>query len=151
MTTNIKALDLTTRPPRSPRVRLGGLVILPRMLDKGRAAIAGTSGDYHYDCPLDSYVKGFLDFDAEGLRAQLASGAGDGEALAWILANSKNKRGASEIALWSDYTERTTPGDLRMRGFIHDTHGEIAPDRKDIHTLFDLLDVDDHVSFGGKP
>ena len=33
--------DLTKRPPRSPRARLGGYVILPRMLDKGRAAIAG--------------------------------------------------------------------------------------------------------------
>ena len=31
------APDLTQRPPRSPRVRLGGFVILPRMLDKGRA------------------------------------------------------------------------------------------------------------------
>ncbi len=29
--------DLTQFPPRSPRVRLGGYVILPRMLDKGRA------------------------------------------------------------------------------------------------------------------
>ncbi len=30
--------DLTKFPPRSPRVRLGGYVILPRMLDKGRAS-----------------------------------------------------------------------------------------------------------------
>ena len=27
------APDLTHRPPRSPRARLGGCVILPRMLD----------------------------------------------------------------------------------------------------------------------
>ncbi len=151
MNTNITALDLTTRPPRSPRVRLGGLVILPRMLDKGRAAIAGTIGDYHYDCPLDGYVKEFLDFDADGLKEQLAAGAGDGEALEWVLANSKNKRSAVEIAAWSEYIERTTHGDLGMRGFIHETHGNLAPDRKDIHTLFDLLDLDDHVSYGGKP
>ena len=35
----VQALDLTQRAPRSPRVRLGGYVILPRMLDKGRATI----------------------------------------------------------------------------------------------------------------
>jgi hypothetical protein len=151
MSTNINAPDLTKRPPRSPRVRLGGLVILPRMLDKGRAAIAGANGAYHYDCPLDGYVKGFLDFDAEGLKQQLANGAGDGEALAWILANSKNKRSPVEIAQWSDYVERTAPGDLRMRGFIHESHQEVAPERTDINTLFDFLDLDDHVSFGGKP
>jgi hypothetical protein len=151
MSTDIKALDLTKRPPRSPRVRLGGFVILPRMLDKGRATLAGTVGEYHYDCPLDGYFKSFLDFDAEGLKEQLAAGAGDGEALAWILANSKNKRSAFEITAWSDYVERTSPGDLRMRGFIHETHGELAPDRTDINTLFHMLDLDDHVSYGGKP
>src|SRR5512135_190240 len=52
------APDLTKRPPRSPRVRLGGYVILPRMLDKGRAAVAGTPGEYHYNCPMD---QGFLE------------------------------------------------------------------------------------------
>lgn len=151
MKTDINAPDLTKRPPRSPRVRLGGLVILPRMLDKGRAAVAGTLGDYHYDCPLDSYVKGFLDFDAAGLKEQLAAGVGDGEALAWILANSKNKPTAPEIAAWSEYIEHTAPGDLRMRGFLHESHTEIAPERTDINTLFHFLDLDDHVSFGGKP
>ena len=35
----LNAPDLTKQPPRSPRVRLGGCVILPRMLDKGRALL----------------------------------------------------------------------------------------------------------------
>ena len=48
--------DLTKQPPRSPRVRLGGYVILPRMLDKGRATIAGKNGEYHYACPLDKQI-----------------------------------------------------------------------------------------------
>ncbi len=48
MSTNTYPPDLTQRPPRSPRVRLGGYVILPRMLDKGRAALAGKLGEYHF-------------------------------------------------------------------------------------------------------
>lgn len=151
MSTTINAPDLTKRAPRSARVRLGGFVILPRMLDKGRATIAGTVGEYHYDCPLDGYFKGFIDFDAEGLKQQLAAGAGDGEALEWILANSKIKRTAPEIAAWSDYIEKTAPGDADMRAFIHETHTQLAPHRTDINTLFHMLDLDDHVSFGGKP
>ncbi|MGA2555621.1 MAG: DUF5069 domain-containing protein, partial [Verrucomicrobiota bacterium] len=47
----MQAVDLTQRPPRSPRVRLGGYVILPRMLDKGRAAINNKAGEYHFNCP----------------------------------------------------------------------------------------------------
>jgi hypothetical protein len=37
-------IDLTQRPPRSFRVRLGNYVVLARMLDKGRATLAGKDG-----------------------------------------------------------------------------------------------------------
>src|SRR5947209_19319527 len=83
--------DLTKRPPRSARVRLGGYATLPRMLDKGRAAIAGTNGEYHYNCPLDQRLLNHLGLDAEKLKQELAAGKGDGEILEWIHKNSKNK------------------------------------------------------------
>ena len=78
---NISAPDLTKRPPRSPRVRLGGYVLLPRMIDKGRADIAGKTGEYHYNCPLDQRFVEFVGIDPAALREQLASGKGDGEIL----------------------------------------------------------------------
>ena len=80
----IFALDLTKRPPRSPRLCLGGYALLPRMLEKGRAKIAGTSGEYHYNCPLDQRILNFLGLDADALREQLATGKGDGEILQWV-------------------------------------------------------------------
>ena len=69
--------DLTKQPPRSPRVRLGGYVILPRMLDKGRATIAGRNGEYHYACPMDQRLLEFTGIDPEALKKQLAAGKGD--------------------------------------------------------------------------
>src|ERR1700676_5512145 len=42
-------IDLTQRPPRSFRVRLGNYVVLARMLDKGRATLADKNGDYIYN------------------------------------------------------------------------------------------------------
>src|SRR5512137_477843 len=95
------APDLTKRPPRSPRVRLGGLALLPRMLDKGRATIAGTNGEYNYNCPMDQHLINFLGFNADALKKQLATGKGDGEILEWLTKNSKCKRTPSEIAAWS--------------------------------------------------
>ena len=71
--------DLTRRPPRSPRQRLGGYVLLPRMLDKGRAEIASQAGEYHYNCPLDQHFVTFVGIDPEALRKELASGKGDGD------------------------------------------------------------------------
>jgi hypothetical protein len=38
------------------------------MLDKGRAAIAGKNGEYHYDCPLDQRILSFLGIEAEALK-----------------------------------------------------------------------------------
>src|SRR5256885_5939413 len=93
----ISAPDLTKRPPRSPRCRIGGYVTLARLLDKGRATIAGTNGEFTYDAPIDQHIKDFLGLDLEALRAQLAAGKGDGEILGWITANAKHKHSAWEI------------------------------------------------------
>ena len=73
------APDLTQRPPRSPRVRLGGYVILPRMLDKGRATVAGKQGEYHYACPMDHRFLDLLGIKPDALKKQLAAGKGDTE------------------------------------------------------------------------
>ena len=89
---NISAPDLTKRPPRSPRIRLGGYVLLPRMLDKGRAEIAGQSGDYHYNCPLDQHFVNFVGIDPAALRKELAAGKGDGEILNWVNETAQFKR-----------------------------------------------------------
>ena len=145
-----QALDLTQRPPRSPRVRLGGYVILPRMLDKGRAAIANKAGEYHFNCPLDQRFLTCVGIQAEPLKKQLAKGKGDGEMLAWIEANAKFKRSPSEIAAWSAFAEQRVPSDLESRKYFNELQAAAAPKREDVATWFDLLDVDDYVTFGGK-
>lgn len=143
-------LDLTKQPPRSPRVRLGGYVILPRMLDKCRSVIAGKNGEYKYACPLDQRFLEFAGVDPEALKQQVASGKGDGEILEWILQNAKNKRTDSEICSWSSNQEQRAPGDAESREYFNGLHKQVAPNREDIHNWFELLDVDDYVSFGGK-
>lgn len=145
------ASDLTQRPPRSPRVRLGGFVILPRMLDKGRAGIAGKNGEYKYACPLDQRFLQFAGIDPAALRTQLEAGKGDGEILEWITANSSTKPNDAEILAWSAYQELRAPADIESREFFHGVHTQVAPKREDIATWFDLLDLDDYVSFGGAP
>jgi hypothetical protein len=131
-------------------VRLGGYVILPRMLDKGRATVAGKQGEYHYNCPTDQHFLTFVGIGAEALKKQLAAGKGDGEILQWIEKNAKHKRTESEIAAWSAHCERRAPADTDSREFFQGEHAKVAPKREDIATWFDLLDLDDYVSFGGK-
>lgn len=48
------SIDLRTDEPRSAHETLGGVKLLARVIDKGRAAICGKLGPYHFfDCPLD--------------------------------------------------------------------------------------------------
>jgi hypothetical protein len=146
----IHAPDLNQRPPRSPRVRLGGFAILPRMLDKGRATIMGKAGEFNFNCPLDQRFLSFAGIDALQLKKQLARDKSDGEMLDWIKAHAKKKRSAIEIAAWSAAQEQRVATDLDSRKLFNEYQAKLAPKRKDVATWFDILDIDDFVTFGGK-
>lgn len=151
MSTKLNAPDLTQRAPRSPHVRLGGYALLPRMLDKCRATLIGKNGEYHYNCPLDQHLINFLGIEAEALKAEVATGKGDGEILEWINTNAKHKRGGWEIAQWSTYQDNRGPdSDADTLGYFAEGVGKLSKTREDIKTWADMLDVDDYVSFGGK-
>ena len=151
MSNAISAPDLTQRPPRSMRVRLGGYAILPRMLDKGRASLTGKNGEYHYNCPLDQHFIKFVGIDPEALKKELAAGKGDEEILAWVEANAQHKRSPWEIQQWSEYHDRRGPdSDAETLGYFANLAGKLSKTREDIRSWADLLDLDDYCSFGGK-
>jgi hypothetical protein len=142
--------DLTQRPPRSPRVRLGGFVILPRLLDKGRAHIAGKTGDYIYNSGLDKRFFSFVKIDAEALLTELTNGRVDGEILTWIAETGGYRPSEWEIVQWSTFQEARTASSLRAREHATKQLAALAPHRTDVLTAFDFLDLDDHVAFGGR-
>jgi hypothetical protein len=146
----MNAPDLSKQPPRSPRVRLGGYALLPRLLDKCRAEISGKSGEYHYNCPLDQQFLNFVGMDAELLKKEVAMGKGDGEILDWINSHSSLKRAPWEIAQWSAWRDQATPSDHETREFFNGLHKNAGPNRTDVVTWNDMLDLDDYVTFGGK-
>lgn len=148
---NTYAPDLTQRPPRSPRVRLGGYVIFARMLDKGRATIAGQAGEYKFDSGMDQHWLRFVGIEAAALREKLAEGLGDGDLLAWAQEKGAHKRQPWEIQQWSSYfNERGPDSDAETLGFFTELLGKKTKTREDVKTWFDLLDLDDYASFGGK-
>jgi hypothetical protein len=146
----MSTVDLTQRPPRSPRVKLGGFVMLPRILDKCRATLAGKNGEYNYNCPADRQFFDWAQVDADKFKAEVKTGKGDGEMLDWVLQNAARKLSPVDAMTWSAYQEQRAPGEIEKRDFFHDVHKEYGPKRTDIVTWFDLLDLDDYVTFGGK-
>ena len=92
------APDFTQHPPRSPRVRLGGYVHLPRLLDKARACAAGKLGEFIYPCPLDKRFFAFTGIDPDAFLTAVKSGKGDVEMLAWVNEHTKPARTPPESA-----------------------------------------------------
>lgn len=144
----MNAIDLTRRPPRSPRVRLGGHTILPRVLDKARATLAGTNGDYRFDNPLDNVLFAFVGVTAEEFLARVQAGDGDLEVLQWV--QSRSGKAPHEVAAWSAWTESFVEHDPETREWLAGRIRTLDSRRTDIASLFDYLDLDDHLSFGGR-
>ncbi len=142
--------DLTLHPPRSPRVRLGDFVHLPRLLDKTRAVAAGRAGEYIFPCALDQRFFAFTGIAPEAFLAAVKSGRSDSEMLAWVREHLAPKRLPHEIRAWSDWLENLAPGDVKRHAHFGEEIEKLAPARDDIVTTFDRLELDDFVSFGGR-
>jgi NAD(P)-dependent dehydrogenase (short-subunit alcohol dehydrogenase family) len=117
----ISASDLTQRPPRSPRCRLGGYVTLPRMLDKSRATMMGKNGEFKYNAPFDQHIINFLGLDPAALLKQLAAGKGDAEIFQWIGATgaTSSVRGGGWLAFSS--------AKFALRGLVQSLARELWP------------------------
>ena len=148
---NLSPPDQTRQPPRSPRLKLGGFVHLPRLLDKARAAAAGKLGEFIYPCPLDQRFFAFVGTASDSFAAEVAQGRSDTEMLAWVLAHATPVRAPHEIIAWSDWLTNLAVGDPRRHRAMADTIESLAPGREDIVTYFDRLDLDDYASYGGHP
>ena len=151
--TNINSPDLTQRPPRSPRVMLGGYVLLPRILDKCRASIAGKLGEFRFGTQsMDRHFLNFTGIEEAAFKAEVATGKSDSEMLAWVKANAKTSREPWEVAQWSNYQiQRSADSDVETLQFFAEAVAKFSATREDIKTWFDLLDLDDYVTFGGQP
>ncbi|TAE78426.1 MAG: DUF5069 domain-containing protein [Verrucomicrobia bacterium] len=142
------AKDLSKEAPASPRLRTRGYAILSRMADKGRAEIAGTLGDYHFDCPLDKALFEFKGVKVEDVRAVIAEGSNDLEVAGWFDSHGKSKSTA-DINNWSDKMEKSMPfEDPEMKDWFVGVCAEVGID-PEASSLFDFLEADDRRSFPG--
>jgi hypothetical protein len=138
--------DLTKEPPRSPRIRLGGYVILARTTDKCRAMLAGKIGEYHFDCPLDNILFGFKGVTGDDFKAKVQAGASDQEMADWINSHGVAKT-AEEIKQWADGVEAFAPyNDPEKRDWFVEQTKPLGLDPAKT-SLFDWLEADDVASY----
>ena len=141
---SIASLDLTKDSPRSPREAVGGYVIAGRMLDKCRAVVAGTNGEYHFDCPLDNMFLSFVEIAAADFKEFVATGADDAAVAEWIQANAK-KRPTAEIVQWNNDLRdmRLSSMPIELQEFLEGYIPENIPAGKIVRVWFDVYDIEE--------
>jgi hypothetical protein len=136
-------MDLTKTYPRSVYDKVAGVVMLARTTDKAKAAAHGNVGEYHYDCPMDKGVFGFLGIDADQFL-ETVKNAKDDHAIEAYAKTFADKKSAAEIEQFNtDFlTHRPDPGSDGEKYFL-ELRGQVAPDRTDVTTWADVLDLDE--------
>lgn len=133
---------------RSPRERLGGYVILPRLIDKVRLHAQGLLPESYVPfllrpgLPLDGRFLAFTGLQPEVLRQAVLSKADDGDILTWVMREAV-LHSLQEIEAWTEELERLRP-DRALARLLSRLSPELAKTLDFTqHPLFDLIDMDE--------
>ncbi|MEM7600943.1 MAG: DUF5069 domain-containing protein [Verrucomicrobiota bacterium] len=142
--TSPPAKNLATEYPRSPRETLGGFVVAARTLDKCRAVIADTAGEYHFDCPLDNLLFDFTGITADEFKAKAASGASDEDFAAWLEEKTTNLERRAVIQWNNDLRyKRINEMPIELQEFLEGYIADFLPKEKIVYHWFDVYDIEE--------
>ncbi len=138
----MEPLDLTKSAPRSPYVKIGGLLMLARTIDKMRAQLpGGNAGAYKIKGFSRSLLKA-LEIPEDDMQAVVSLAATDDEVVAWVHKHSD----ASKYDAHNAKLEEPTVGEsLDHPGFVEKY--PIAKTLPPETPLLRMLEADDTHSF----
>ena len=135
-------MDLRTKFPRSMNVKLAGHVHVARMIDKCRAVLAGTEGEYIYPCPMDERLLEFTGISSDQFTAAVKANPTDEEVTAWFTRAAK-RHTPSEIEEWNGKLLARGPSSPESAAKFKKYLAAIDPSRTDITAWSDLQDLEE--------
>lgn len=135
-------MDLRTKFPRSMKVRLGGYAHLARMIDKCRAVLAGTEGEYLYPCPMDERLLEFAGITSDQFTAAVKAHATDEGVLAWFQQHAQAHQPA-ELEDWNQRLLLRGPSSPESAAKFKKYLNAIDPLRTDLTAWSDLQDLEE--------
>jgi hypothetical protein len=134
-----------TRPgryPRSGRVTLGGVVYLARAIDKMRADLNGTVGEYIAACPQSRRVYDLFGVTPEEFRAAVRKHPDD-EGVLHELEQIGRQPSPEEVREFNDQMlSARAAGEMRQR-LYQNLVAAGRGDRRDVSTFVDFQDVEE--------
>lgn len=142
---DITSLDLTKDFPRSPRdISIAGYVVAARCVDKCRAVLAETNGEYHSGCPLDEYWLDFAGIKYSAFRKFIATGADDEAVSEWVRKKAKQKS-RNAVIRWNNKMRDTqiSAMPMKLQKFLEDYILHNLPENKPPYVWFDVYDIEE--------
>ncbi len=136
-------MDLTRQPPRRPsNLGVAGIVGAARMTDKARGYNDETLGDFVYGrhSGLDRRILEFLGISADDF-AEAADEYDDAALSAWML--EQGKKTDEEIGAFNQSELERIPSDKKHQQLLEERLAKYAPDRTDIKTVLQSIELDD--------
>ena len=116
--------------------------MLARTIDKARAAIAGTAGEYIFDCPMDRQLFATLGVTADEFLELVGRSPDDIAVVAWLRGRNAPLEGVA-IDDHNRAIEAWAPKSAEGRERFERQRNAIAPGRTDITTWTDLIDAEE--------
>jgi hypothetical protein len=132
-------MNLTNQFPRSPYDMMADIVMLPRTLDKCRAHLAGTLGEYHYNCPMDVRLFEFLSTDSEAFAEKVKELQSDEKIAEWV--NKEFQKSKEEKDQFNNSNRHKKPEDEDSKNWLEEQKKSLG--RDDYSTFFDNIDADE--------
>jgi hypothetical protein len=135
-------MDLRKSFPRSMRFQLANYTHLARMIDKCRAVLAGTEGEYIYPCPMDDRLLEFASITSEQFTAAVKANSTDEGVITWFGEKAKPHRSA-ELEEWNQKLLARGPSSPESAARFKKYLAAIDPTRTDITAWSDLQDLEE--------
>jgi hypothetical protein len=136
-------MDLTKSYPRSVYDRIDGVVMIARTTDKAKAQANGNVGEYHYNCPMDQAVFALLGIDHDAFLDKVKNAKNDGEIEAYVKGFVAKTDPAAISKFNSEFVKHAPEKGSEGEKYFLDLRNQVAPDRTDVTTWADLLDLDE--------
>ena len=121
---------------------VAGYVHLGRMIDKCRAVLSGTEGEYIYPCPMDERLMGFAGITSEQFTAAVKANPTDEDVVAWFRQAAK-PHPPEHLEAWNRELLARGPSSPESAERFKKYRDAIDPSRTDITAWADLQDLEE--------
>jgi Domain of unknown function (DUF5069) len=124
------------------RIKMEGYVHLARMIDKCRAVLAGTEGEYIYPCPMDDRLMEFAGIRADQLTAAVKANLADELVAKWFTQAAK-AHPTAELDAWNRMMLSRGPSTPKKQEYFNQLRNAVDPTRTDLTAWADLQDLEE--------